>query len=683
MKTNILQAKKALLVLFALLPLVASAEKVEINGIWYNLVSKAKQAEVTFKGDSWSSYSGEYSGDITIPATITYEGAEYSVTSIGEQAFYGCYPHSISLPESVTSIGNSAFFYCQNLTSVTIPENSQLTSIGTYAFYRCRGLTSIAIPVNSQLISIGESAFKDCEKLTSITIPESVTSIGSYAFSDCTSLTTVHISNLEAWCNISFGFAPLSGALYLNAELITELVIPAGVTSIRESAFSGCSGLTSVTIPESVTSIGVSAFWGCSGLQSITIPECVTSIGGNAFWGCSSLTSINIPDGVTRIGSQAFQRCSSLASINIPDGVTEIGYGTFWGCSSLTSITIPESVTSIGEQAFYDCSGLTTIVLPKSVEYIRSKAFANCFELTDVYCYAESVPSTDANAFDGSFPEYATLHVPVGAINSYKATAPWSSFGKFETTSIAVERITLSQSSATLTEGETLVLTATVTPDDAADKSISWSSSNPSVATVDNTGKVTAIAKGTATITAMAKDGSGASASCEIVVNELILGECATPTINYKDGKVVFACDTEGAIVKSDFIENIAGSYNDMEVAFIPTYTLTAYATKEKYADSDEVTLTICWVPCDKNHEGGTTDILTIPAKPVLISTQGGTITVSGLAAGTAVAAYSTASTELATATATDGTATLATELEAGSIAIVKIGDYSIKVAIK
>ena len=161
------------------------------------------------------------------------------------------------------------------------------------------------------------------------------------------------------------------------------------------------------------------------------------------------------------------------------------------------------------------------------------------------------------------------------------------------------------------------------------------------------------------------------------------MGKCATPTINYKDGKVVFACDTEGAIVKSDFIENIAGSYNDMEVAFIPTYTLTAYATKEKYEDSDEVTLTICWVPCDKNHEGGTTDILTIPAKPVLISTQGGTITVSGLAAGTAVAAYSTAGTPLATATATDGTATLTTNLEAGSIAIVKIGDYSIKVAIK
>ena len=167
-----------------------------------------------------------------------------------------------------------------------------------------------------------------------------------------------------------------------------------------------------------------------------------------------------------------------------------------------------------------------------------------------------------------------------------------------------------------------------------------------------------------------------------MLVENVTPEKCATPTINYKDGKVVFTCDTEGAIVKSNFIENIAGSYNDMEVAFIPTYTLTAYATKANYENSDEVTLTLCWVPCEEDHEEDN-GILTIPAKPVLISTQGGTITVSGLAAGTAVAAYSTAGTQLATATATDGIVTLTTNLEAGSIAIVKIGDYSIKVAIK
>ena len=247
---------------------------------------------------------------------------------------------------------------------------------------------------------------------------------------------------------------------------------------------------------------------------------------------------------------------------------------------------------------------------------------------------------------------------------------------------VTVSSITLSQTSATLTEGETLVLTATVTPEDADDKSISWSSSNPSVATVDNTGKVTAIAPGIATITATANDGSGVSASCVVEVKEKLLGKCATPTISYVDGKVELTCKTEGAKVITTTTDCNANKFEEFKFDFIPTYTLTAYATKEKYEDSDEVTLTLCWVPCEEDHEEDN-GILTIPAKPVLISTQGGTITVSGLAEGTAVAAYSTAGTLLATATATDGTSTLTTGLEAGSIAIVKIGDYSIKVAIK
>ncbi len=230
------------------------------------------------------------------------------------------------------------------------------------------------------------------------------------------------------------------------------------------------------------------------------------------------IKELTIPNSVTAIKDYAFRGCSSLTSIILPNGMTSIGKEAFRGCSRLTTITIPEGVTSINYNAFTDCSSLTTIVLPKSVKYIYSEVFANCPELLDVYCYAEKVPSTEADAFDGSYPEYATLHVSTSALADYKSTAPWSSFGKFETMSIAVTGITLSQSSVSLTEGESLTLTATVMPNNADDQSISWNSSNPSVATVDNTGKVTAIAAGTATITAIANDGSGVSASCEVTV---------------------------------------------------------------------------------------------------------------------------------------------------------------------
>ena len=410
----------------------------------------------------------------------------------------------------------------------------------------------------------------------------------------------------------------------------------------------------------------------------------MTSIGGSAFNGCSSLATINIPASVTSIGGRAFYNCSSLTAITVPENsqLTSIGDDAFSGCTSLTAITIPEGVTSIGDAAFLDCSSLTTIVLTKSVEHIGSEAFANCSELTDVYCNAETVPSTETNALDGSYIEYATLHVPAGAINSYKATEPWSSFGKIIALGASITEITLSESSATLTEGEDLTLTMTTNPENADRNLISWSSSNPSVATVDNTGKVTAIAPGTATITATANDGSGVSAQCKLTVNELILGKCATPTISYKDGKVVLTCETEGAKVITTIEKGDDETREDMEFEYIPAHTLTAYTTKENYEDSDVATLTICWVPCEENHDE-TTGILTIPSHPVLISTQGGTITLSGLAEGTEIAVVTTGGTAVTTATATNGTATLATNLTAGSIAIVKIGNYSIKVAIK
>ena len=132
---------------------------------------------------------------------------------------------------------------------------------------------------------------------------------------------------------------------------------------------------------------------------------------------------------VTSIGSYAFYKCTSLTTITLPEGVTSIESCAFFSCTSLTSITIPEGVTSIEERTFYGCESLTAIVLPKNLREIGSQAFADCNELLDVYCYAESVPWAEANAFDGSYPEYATLHVPASVLNTYKTTAPWNSFG--------------------------------------------------------------------------------------------------------------------------------------------------------------------------------------------------------------------------------------------------------------
>ena len=231
------------------------------------------------------------------------------VVSIPNEAFNGCTTlTTIVLPNSLSTIDSSAFSDCSSLTSITIPNS--VVSIGYRAFYNCSSLTSITIP--DGVTSIDAWAFSSCSSLTSITIPDSVTSIGDYTFSSCSSLTSI--------------------------------TIPDGVTSIGDYAFSGCSsltefkgkfasvdgrclvvdekliffaqcGLTEYTIPDSVTSIGNTAFSGCSSLTSITIPDSVVSIGEGAFWGCDSLTSVTIGNGVTSIGDYAFRGCSSLKEI--------------------------------------------------------------------------------------------------------------------------------------------------------------------------------------------------------------------------------------------------------------------------------------------------------------------------------------------------------------------------------
>ncbi len=286
--------------------------------------------------------------------------------------------------------------------------------------------TEVIIP--DVVTSIGDDVFKDCENLKSVTFGKNVTSIGDYAFYYCTSIERVNITDIKSWCGINFkyfGSNPIyfSGDLYLNGELVVDLVIPDGVTSMGAAAFGGCKSIESVIIPDSVTSIDSSTFRYCTNLKSVTLSKGVKSIGYYVFGDCTSLANITIPDSVTSIGEGAFYNCRNFVNITIPDSVTSIGKNAFYGCKILESITLPfvgatkdgtsnthfgyifgassytnnqsyvpstlKSViitgkSAIGERAFYNCSSLINITITNNVTSVGNYAFSGCESIKSV-----------------------------------------------------------------------------------------------------------------------------------------------------------------------------------------------------------------------------------------------------------------------------------------------------------
>ena len=287
--------------------------------LYYNITSD-NTVEVTYYS-STTTDNNYVSGDVVIPSSVTNNGTTYSVTSIGDYAFYLCIGlTSVTIPNSVTSIADDAFYGCSSLTSVTIPNS--VTSIGKWAFISCSGLTSVTIP--NSVTSIGNMAFAYCSGLTSVTLPNNAT-IHSGAFIGAGTKPTI---DSVIYCNdtlivgnytfICTGFLTfyLNGNSYFpnnNAVVFDcyesksgDLIIPStisyngttySVTSIGDRAFYYCSGLTSVAIPNGVTSIGGSAFYGCNGLTSVVSNAVVPPALGNEVFTNPNSCNVTVPCG--------------------------------------------------------------------------------------------------------------------------------------------------------------------------------------------------------------------------------------------------------------------------------------------------------------------------------------------------------------------------------------------------
>ena len=595
---------------------------------------------------------------ITIPKKVatSYKAdiSDYGYTG-GRGAFNGnANLKSVTFEEGSTVIAGNLLANCPGIETIVIPDS--VTEIGEYAFYHCINLKDVKL--SSALTTINTQAFNDCSSLLAITVPDSVTSMGSAVFANCTSLADVTLPNTRQI---------IMSRTFESCSSLEKIVLPETVTRIQENAFENCTALKEIVWSKALTTIDANAFLNCDALVEVSIPATVTSMGNHVFRDCDALTTVVIPDSVTSMGTNVFYDCDALTSVKLGSGITTIPVSTFEHCDVLESIVIPRRVTTIGNTAFKDCVKFTSITIPRSVTSISSNAFSYPAKMT-IYgvsgTYAETFANdnsikfvvkevsatavtlntteltinkgasatlfltitpedfTDAVSWKSSNTSVATISDTgvVKAVGVGTATIKVVVGGKSASCKVTVQQpvtgITLNKTSLTLEALATYQLTATANPSTAVDRRISWSSSAPEIASVDENGMVTAHKKGSATITASAMDGSGVTKTCAVTVSNTAY-ICATveemeSPHNYPDNCNDFWVYTipgaEKLLVTFDAQTNIEDGFDylyayDAEGTQVGKYTGTELAGKTITIPGDTVRLKL--VSDDSGNEWG------------------------------------------------------------------------------
>mgnify|MGYP002746332075 CR=1 FL=1 len=467
----------------------------------------------------------------------------------------------IEIPKSLEWCGSTLYDYgpfgdCTGLKTV-IFENGTTKILG-HLFEKCTGLEEINIP--NTVTVIENSAFSGCTKLEQVNFSNKLTKIESYGFSDCTSLKKITVPD---------SINSIGNSIFQNCTSLTEVHLSNALKEISSNTFNGCKKLTTINFPSTLTTIGDSAFYGCESLPEAILPSGVEKIESNAFKNCKSLKKAVVPDTVSSIGSSAFYGCEALTDITLGSKLKKIDNQTFYGCAALPSIMIPYNVTTIGDSAFVNCTKLTQITVPRNTTSIASNAFSYPKKMT-MYgpsdCYAKTYASgkgikyvtqdihatsvslditektaeryddfqltatiaplnfTDAVVWTSSNEEVATVsdtgYVEICGVGTAVITVTAGNVKAACKITVPqlIDWIEFDEDEIELKAGQTYQLKPYISPSDATNKKLKYTSSDTKVAEVSASGLVTAKSEGEAKIRAAATDGSDEYAVCYVTV---------------------------------------------------------------------------------------------------------------------------------------------------------------------
>ena len=467
----------------------------------------------------------------------------------------------IEIPKNLEWCGSTLYDYgpfgdCTGLKTV-IFENGTTKILG-HLFEKCTGLEEINIP--NTVTVIENSAFSGCTKLEQVNFSNKLTKIESYGFSDCTSLKKITVPD---------SINSIGNSIFQNCTSLTEVHLPKSLKEIPSDTFSGCKKLTTINFPSTLTTIGDSAFYGCESLPEAILPSGVEKIESNAFKNCKFLKKAVVPDTVSSIGSSAFYGCEALTDITLGSKLKKIDSQTFYGCAALPSIVLPYNVTTIGDSAFVNCTKLTQITVPRNTTSIASNAFSYPKKMT-MYgpsdCYAQTYASgkgikyvtqdihatsvslditektaeryddfqltatiaplnfTDAVIWTSSNEEVATVsdtgYVEICGVGTTVITVTAGNVKAACKITVPqlIDWIEFDEDEIELKAGQTYQLKPYISPSDATNKKLKYTSSDTKVAEVSASGLVTAKSEGEAKIRAAATDGSDEYAVCYVIV---------------------------------------------------------------------------------------------------------------------------------------------------------------------